>query len=109
MAAARPDRGELGASRVFIACGTVFSTRLMLASIDRPPRSRRLCDSQYFVMPVVTFRATPVSVATQGNTLAQAFLELDGLAAASRRSVHMQLYGYNDLMLSALIRRLRAD
>lgn len=104
-----PDtRSQLDASRVFVACGAVSSTRLMLASIDHPPCLRRLRDSQYFVMPVVTFRAVPVSVATQGNTLAQAFLELDDLIG-SRRSVHMQLYGYNDLMLSALTRHLRSD
>jgi len=96
---------QIDASRVFVACGALSSTRLMLDSIERPPRARRLLDSQYFVIPLITPRAVPVSVATQGNTLAQVFLELDDERVA-RHTVHLQIYGYNDLMLSALAARL---
>jgi choline dehydrogenase-like flavoprotein len=97
--------GRLAASRVFIACGAISSTRLMLASMGHPRRVQRMQDSQYFVVPVLTPRAAPVSVATQGNTLAQVFVELDG-GRISRHTVHLQVYGYNDIMLAALARRL---
>jgi choline dehydrogenase-like flavoprotein len=95
---------------VFVACGAVSSTRLMLASMGQPQRSRRLIDSQYFIVPMLTARAAPVSVATQGNTLAQVFLELVD-DRVSRNTAHMQLYGYNDIMLALLAARLplRAD
>ncbi len=99
------DTGCLEASRVFVACGAISSTRLMLDSIGGAQISRRLRDSQYFVMPMLTPRGVRVGVATQGNTLAQVFVELDA-ARVSERSVHLQIYGYNDLMLSALANRL---
>jgi len=96
---------QLDASRVFVACGALSSTRLMVDSIGGATRTRRLLDSQYFVVPMITPRAAPVSVATQGNTLAQVFLELDD-PRACRYPAHLQLYGYNDLMLSLLAARL---
>ena len=98
------ERGRLTARRVFVACGPISSTRLMLESTERAQRVR-LHDSQYFAIPMVTFRSTPVSVATQGNTLAQVFVELQD-ARISRHTIHMQIYGYNDIVRSALARRL---
>ena len=97
--------GQLVASRVLVGCGAISSTRLMLASMGREQRAHRMRDSQYFVAPVLTSRAVPVDVATQGNTLAQLFLELDD-RLVSEHAVHMQIYGYNDIMLSALAKRL---
>lgn len=99
------DMGRMTAARVFVACGSISSTRLMLDSIGGPRRGRRLHDSQYFIVPMLTPRAAHVSVATQGNTLAQVFVEFED-ARISKHTMHLQLYGYNDLMLSALARRL---
>jgi choline dehydrogenase-like flavoprotein len=102
----RPQaRGQLTGSRVFIACGALSSTRLMLTSMGAPQMPRRLLDSQYFLIPMVLRGSAPVSVETQGNTLAQVYIELDD-QRVSKRGVHMQLYGYNDLMLSLLSARL---
>lgn len=97
--------GRLTASRVFVACGSTSSTRLMLESLGRAQLARRLSDCMYFMLPMLTLRAAPVSVATQGNTLAQVFVELED-PRISEHLVHMQIYGYNDIMLSALARRL---
>jgi ferredoxin len=99
------ETGRLNASRVFVACGAVSSTRLMLASTGRAQVVRWLRDSQYFVIPMVTARAAPVSVATQGNTLAQVFVEIED-ARIAEHAMHLQIYGYNDIMLSALAQRL---
>ncbi len=101
-------RNRLTASRVFVACGAVATTRLMLRSAHRGPCARRMCDSQYFMIPAVAHRAAPVSVAEQGNTLAQVFLELHG-ADLSTHALHLQIYGYNDIMLSALTKRIPLD
>jgi choline dehydrogenase-like flavoprotein len=99
------EAGHLTAKRVFVACGAISSTRLILESIGQTQLGRRLQDSQYFVIPMLTARAAPVSVETQGNTLAQVFMELED-ERISRHTVHLQLYGYNDLILSALAARL---
>lgn len=99
------NRGTLSASRVLVACGAVSSTRMMLESMGRRPATRRLQDGQYFMFPMLTARRAPVSVATQGNTLAQIFLEVED-PGISEHTIHLQLYGYNDIMLAALARRL---
>jgi choline dehydrogenase-like flavoprotein len=99
------DSYRLTASRVFVACGSISSTRLMLDSIAAPPPGIRLQDSQYFLLPMITRYPAGVTVATQSNTLAQIFLELED-PTISKHTVHMQIYGYNDLMLSALVRRV---
>jgi choline dehydrogenase-like flavoprotein len=97
--------GDMLASRVFVACGCVSSTRLMLESMRRGHTVHRLIDSQYFMVPLVTPRAAHVGVASQGNTLAQVFLELED-RSVSAHTVHLQIYTFNDLMLGALAARL---
>jgi choline dehydrogenase-like flavoprotein len=97
--------GRVAASRVFVACGTLSSTRLMVESMGRPRVARRLRDSLYFTIPMITSRAAPVSVATQGNTLAQVFVELEDTRIL-RHTAHLQIYGYNDIMRAALTKRL---
>lgn len=100
------EMDRLTAARVFVACGALSSTRLMLDSLGRTQLGRRLHDSQYFMMPMLTASAAPVSTATQGNTLAQVFLELEDQRIAAH-AIHLQIYGYNDLMLAALAKQLR--
>jgi choline dehydrogenase-like flavoprotein len=105
---ARPrEAGSLAATRVFVGCGSISSTRLMLESMGYPRFHRRLHDSQYFVIPMLSTRASRASVATQGNTLAQLYIEIED-ERLSEHTVHLQLYGYNDLVLSALATRLPA-
>jgi choline dehydrogenase-like flavoprotein len=105
----QPSRtGQLTASRVLVACGTTSSTRLMLESTGRTQLTRRMRDSMYFMIPMLTARAARVSVATQGNTLAQLFLELDDKRICEH-TAHLQLYGYNDIMLATLAKRLPLD
>jgi choline dehydrogenase-like flavoprotein len=99
------EAGRLTASRVFVACGSISTTRLMFESMGYTQRAHRLQDSQYFAIPMLTRGAVPVGVATQGNTLAQVFIELED-ARISGHAIHLQVYGYNDIMLSALARRL---
>lgn len=97
-------RGELTADRVFVAGGAVSSTRLILATLGHTG-PRRLIDSHYFMLPMLTARAAPVSAANLGNTLAQLFLEIEH-PALSRHTIHLQLYPYNDIMLASLAARL---
>jgi choline dehydrogenase-like flavoprotein len=99
------EKGRLVAARVLVACGSISSTRLMLNSTGYEQSACRLQDSQYFMVPMLTARAAPISTATQGNTLAQIFVELND-ARIAKHTIHMQIYGYNDLMLSALTKRL---
>ncbi|HET8892710.1 MAG TPA: GMC oxidoreductase [Gaiellaceae bacterium] len=93
------------ARRVYVACGALPTTRLVLASLeqDKPVVIR---DSAYFTFPVLRRRLhTPrVSPSIAGNTLAQVFVAIDDDAVSSRL-VHLSVYGFNDLMLRALAAR----
>ncbi|HVB07106.1 MAG TPA: hypothetical protein VNF07_12745 [Acidimicrobiales bacterium] len=97
------DLGRTEARRVFVACGAVSSTRLVLESLTEL-RSARILDSQTFLAPLLTRRRVPVSTEGQGNTLAQLFVEVQDEEIARHR-VHLQIYGYSDIMLKALLSR----
>ena len=95
----------ISARRVFVACGALPTTRLVLASLehDEPVTIR---DSAYFTFPVLRrrLRAPRVGPSIVGNTLAQAFVAIDDDAVSSRL-VHLSLYGYNDLVLRTVAAR----
>ena len=93
----------LDADIVLVAAGTLATTRIALASLGAYDREVRLLDSAYYTFPLLQWRGAPRE---RGNTLAQAFLEIDD-RATSTRPVHVQLYGFNDLMLQAAAARLR--
>jgi choline dehydrogenase-like flavoprotein len=95
-------RGE----RLFVAAGVLPTTRLVLSSLDAVGEPVELCDSQYYTFPLLRSRGSRVDVESQGNTLAQAFIELND-AHDPRRSVHLQVYGYSDLMLREAASMLR--
>ena len=95
----------IAARRVFIACGALPTTRLVLASLehDEPVTIR---DSAYFTFPVLRRRlhAPRVGPSIVGNTLAQAFVAIDDDAVSSRL-VHLSVYGFNDLVLRTVAAR----
>lgn len=97
---------EAGADRVFVAAGVLPTTRLLLRSLDAVGEPVELLDSQYYTFPLLRYRGTPVSVRRQGNTLAQAFIEVNDRLNPSR-SAHLQVYGYSDLMLREVAAALR--
>lgn len=92
----------LDAELVFVAAGPLGTTRLVLASLEAYDREVRLLDSAYYTFPALRWRGSRVEL---GNTLAQVFLEIED-HRVSAHPVHMQLYGYNDLMLRAVAARL---
>lgn len=100
------DGGELVAERLYLAAGALESTRLVLVSLGLAGTEVSLADSGYYTVPLLRRRGARVSPETAGNTLAQAFVELDDPALSAHR-VHLQLYGFNDLMLRAVSARAR--
>jgi choline dehydrogenase-like flavoprotein len=97
---------SMRAERVFVAAGVLPTTRLLLHSLDAAGETVELRDSQYYTFPLLRSRGCRVSVEEQGNTLAQAFIELND-REDPRRSGHIQVYGYSDLMLRELAATLR--
>jgi choline dehydrogenase-like flavoprotein len=94
------------AERVFVACGVIGSTRLVLESLEAYDRPVPLLESAYFTFPLVSRRrAARVGQGLAGNTLAQVFVELHDPTNGSAAGAHLQIYGYNNLMLRALAAR----
>jgi choline dehydrogenase-like flavoprotein len=82
--------------RVYLACGFLETTALLLRSLDEYDRAIPASDSQYFLLPLLRFRGM-AGVRTESlHTLAQLFLEIND-PTVSPYTVHLQTYTYNDL------------
>jgi choline dehydrogenase-like flavoprotein len=87
------------AERVFLAAGTIETTRILLRSSGRPTLQMR--DSQYFLLPLLdTYGGSPRDDDPH-HTLAQVFIEIDD-ARLSSYSVHLQVYAHNPLYAEAV-------
>ena len=98
--AQRPEGGEpinIEARRVFIAAGVISTTRILLESLSAYDRPVTIRDSQYFLLPLLRWRRTTGLRSEPANTLSQLFIELLDSAPGSH-NVHLQLYGWNDLL-----------
>ena len=98
--------GTLECDRVFLACGTYQTARIMLNS-QPSLGALTLRDSQYFLLPLLGAGAAGEPEAERLHTLSQIFLEVaDG--RISRYPAHLQIYTYNDLYPRAIRDKLRA-
>ena len=87
--------------RVFVGCGAVGTTRLMLESLDAYDTEVTLQDSQYFLSPFFRLERTAGVLEERLYTLSQLCLELIDPKLSSR-SIHLLVYTYNDLFRRAL-------
>lgn len=87
--------------RVYLACGVLATTTLLLRSLERYDSPAWAADSKYFLLPILRFRGTAGVRAEALHTLAQIFLEIDD-PAISPYTIHLQTYTYNDLFEQAL-------
>jgi len=84
------------ASRVYVGAGVLSTTRLLLESMQAYNRVLTVKDSQYFLLPLLRYRAMAGVTSERVHTLAQAFIEVFD-SSLSERSLHLQVYGYNEL------------
>ena len=93
---------QFQASRLLVAAGTLATTRLVLESLEATNACVTLKDSQYFLLPLLRNRAAnDFDQDEPEHTLAQAFIEIFD-RKVSEKSVHLQVYGYNDLYREAI-------
>ena len=95
------QRLQLHGSRVFLACGTLATTKILLESLEAFDRPVVLLDTCYFLMPLLRFRGTPGASNERLHTLAQAFVEILDPGVCDQ-TVHLQVYTYNELYSNAL-------
>ena len=93
------------AARVFLGAGVLNSTEILLRSFGWYDRTIEIADSQYYLFPLLQLRATKNVAADKSHTLAQAFIEIFD-DTISPYAVHLQIYGYNDLLRDILRNKL---
>ena len=98
----KKEEASFFAARLFVAAGTLSTTRLVLESLEAQDKSVLLRDSQYFLLPLLRYRAPNRFDRNEPtHTLAQAFIEILD-EAVSKKSIHLQVYGYNELYREAI-------
>jgi choline dehydrogenase-like flavoprotein len=95
------------ASRVFLATGVIPTTRIILNSLKAFDTEISLKDSQYFLLPLLRFRGGGQVKTEELHTLSQLFIEIFD-PGISEKSIHLQIYTYNDLFKEAIASSLRA-
>jgi choline dehydrogenase-like flavoprotein len=95
------ERLTFTARRVYVAAGVLASTRMLLESTRAYERALTLKDSQYFLLPLLRYRPSPEVFGERLHTLSQAFVELFD-PEVSEKSVHLQVYTYNELYRQAI-------
>jgi choline dehydrogenase-like flavoprotein len=101
----RGESLQFDAERVYVACGAVGTTRLLLQSLDALDHPLEMKDSQYFLLPWLRIRGVSRPRDEALHTLCQAFVELNDPSVA-RHNIHLQVYGFNDVFVSLFDRML---
>jgi choline dehydrogenase-like flavoprotein len=95
------DPFSVDAERVYLACGVLSTTRILLDSMEADNRELTIKDSHYFLLPLVRFREVSHVAQEHLHTLSQIFLEIID-PQISERTIHLQVYTYNDMYEAAL-------
>ncbi len=85
------------AKRLFVACGVLPTSRLVMNSLGVFGKPVTMKDSQHFYLPLLhSWRPRPDPRTEAINSLVQIFIEILG-AGAQEKMAHVQVYTYNNL------------
>lgn len=87
--------------RVYLACGALSTTKILLDSLGAYDYPLTIRDSQWFLLPLLRYQRTANVATEELHTLSQLFIELND-PNLSGNTIHLQVYTYNDLYASAL-------
>jgi choline dehydrogenase-like flavoprotein len=93
------------ADRVYLAAGVIPTAQIILRSQNAFDQPLTLRDSQYFLFPILLARRTRGVQTEALHALSQLFIELSN-PNISRRSVHLQIYTYSDIIGQAVRKSL---
>jgi hypothetical protein len=88
---------EIKTARVFLAGGVIPTTGILLRSMGHEGKTVFIKDSQYFTLPALLTKRVARVRHESLHALSQIFVELFD-PAVSKRTVHLQLYTYNELI-----------
>jgi choline dehydrogenase-like flavoprotein len=95
----------LKCSRLFLACGVINTTCIVARSLRLTDHEFIIKDSQKYIFPLIRRHRSKGCISENENTADQIYMEIDN-PTVSPNIVHLQYYGYNDLLLEPLRRRL---
>lgn len=96
---------SLSAKHVYVACGVLPTTQLILNTLEHYNEPVRIKDSQHFFLPLLHTWRTPINPSAEDTTsLVQLFLEITAQVKNARTS-HVQLYTYNNLYAADMRKR----
>lgn len=90
------DRTQYAAEKVFLGCGVISTTKLLLESLAAYDRPVVMRDSQYFLVPLLRLRGIPGVRTEELHCLAQIFLEILD-ERVSHRGIHISVYTHSGL------------
>ena len=92
---------RLEADRIFVACGALGTTRLVLGSLDYFDRDVSLAESVQFVMPTLSLRAT-IDPRTEDNFTLNQFNVVVDIDGGGLNLAQVHFYPYNPVFLATL-------
>jgi choline dehydrogenase-like flavoprotein len=94
---------SLQASRLFLAAGVLPTASIVLESKAAYGTKLHLHDSQYYIYPLLKWRANEGVEMERMHTSAQLFVEME-TPSISPHGIHLQLYGYSAFLREELER-----
>lgn len=82
-------------SRVFLGCGTLSTTKILLESMQAYNQEFILKDTCHFMLPLLRYKGVKNVTKEKLHTLSQIYIEIFDKKIDSH-SIHLQLYTYND-------------
>lgn len=99
------DESTLKGCRLFLACGVINTTCIVARSLNLTDHEFIIKDSQKYVFPLLRWHRSKGCINEKEHTADQIYMEIDN-PSVSPNIVHLQYYGYNDLILEPLRQRL---
>jgi choline dehydrogenase-like flavoprotein len=93
------------AERVYLACGVLPTTKILLESLAAYEQKLLIKDSQYFLLPLLRYRRTKNVAQEKLHTLQQVFLEIFD-KELSANTTHLAIYTYNEMYESFFQQKL---
>jgi choline dehydrogenase-like flavoprotein len=94
-------QGTLTAKKLFLACGPLQTSRLVLKALEAWDHTIEAADSLYFLVPFLSFNRVKGVTRERLHTLSQASLRIE-VPPGATKDAHILLYTYNDLLQKLL-------
>ena len=94
-------------TRVYVACGVLPTTKLILESFEAFDRPVSILESQYFLLPLMRYPGSRGVMQEEMHTLAQLFVVIKD-PRISPNLIHLQIYTYNDMFAAAVRHKMGA-